>query len=877
MPDFHKIAAMRSHFSREVRRTLSALLAVAGALAFFHSPVEAADSPAVLQFRNEIQPILENYCYDCHADGAENGKVSFDKLETDAAILDPVLWHKVLKNVRAGLMPPPKEETRPSPGDVQKLENWIKFGAFGIDPANPDPGRVTIRRLNRAEYHNAIRDLIGGDFDTLAALPPDDVGYGFDNIGDVLSISPMRMEKFIEAAIAAVDKSVPMDTVAISSRVTLPYDYLSADGSLNGDRLSFYDRNNVATRFHARVEGDYRLHIAAKVDGAARPDPQRARVRVYADDLEFFKQEYHWSDAEYFDDERVVHLTEGDHYFSFTTEPLLDVEPLPTRMDYRILYVRIDGPLDRKNWVHAPNYKLLYDRDAPPTDPVDRRAYAREVLARFVPRAFRRPVSEETLDRLVDLAVKTYSAPGVTFEKGIAQAIVAVLASPRFLFHFETDEPVAPGQTYARIDEYSLASRLSFALWSSIPDDELTQLAAHGELRKNFRAQVSRMLADPKAQAFVENFTGQWLQSRGVLDTPINSAEVMARDGLPYPATAPAEVANADPNAAAAVETRTVPGVVELPLPDAPAAGARQGNRVEGQLRPRRPRTPVIPPGMALTPEVRIAMKQEVEAYFGHIVHDDRSVIELLKSDYTFVNEALAPVYGIPNISGPEMRLVKLPPNDPRGGVLTMGSTLTVTSNPARTSPVKRGKWILENILGSPPAPPPPNIPALEDAKAKTDHEPTQRELLALHRDNPLCASCHARMDPPGLALENFNAFGRARTKESGRLIDPAGELATGETFADVRELKQALVDKHRMEFYRTITGKLMTYVLGRGVEYYDIVTIDNIAEQMDKQDGRFSTLLFGILESAPFQQRSPTANAATLDTAPSTQENVAK
>ncbi|MEO7413082.1 MAG: DUF1588 domain-containing protein, partial [Opitutaceae bacterium] len=283
---------------------------------------------------------------------------------------------------------------------------------------------------------------------------------------------------------------------------------------------------------------------------------------------------------------------------------------------------------------------------------------------------------------------------------------------------------------------------------------------------------------------------------------------------------------------------------------------------------------PTVPPGTVLTTEARIAMKQETEAYFAHIVREDRSVLELLQSDYTFVNETLAPFYGIPNVSGAEMRRVTLAPGDLRGGVLTMGSILTVTSNPTRTSPVKRGKWILENILGAPPAPPPPNIPALEDTQTKiTDRKPTQRELLAQHRADPACASCHSRMDPLGLAMENFNAFGRGRTQENGQPIEPAGELATGEKFSDVRELKRALVEKHRVEFYRTITEKLLTYTLGRGVEYYDVPAVDLIVNQVDQENGRFSALLFGVLESAPFQQRraAPHPSSSAAKASPST------
>lgn len=844
---------------------------------------------AFREFHTTVKPILEKHCYECHGEGAKKAGLAFDELTTKEHVLEnPGLWLKVLKNTRSHVMPPP-ENPAPTTAEQQSLERWITTGAFALDPNQPDPGRVTIRRLNRTEYRNAIRDLLGVDFAVENALPPDDVGYGFDNIGDVLSISPMRMEKFIEAAMAAVEQGVPMDTVAMSQQMKLPLDFLSDDGALNGDRLSFYRVNKVSHRFHAKVAGEYRIHIAGKVDGQARPDPQRVRVTVRSDGKDFFQQEYKWSDAEYYDDERVVRWEAGDHEVSFHTEPLLDIQP-ERKMEYRILYVRVDGPLDRKLWEHPPGYKNFYSRDKPPTDVAERRAYAREVLAPFVNRAFRRPVAPEAIGRLVDLAERNYSLPGVPFEKGVAQAMIAVLASPEFLFHFEESQPVPLGQGVAAIDEYTLASRLSFTLWSSIPDEELLRVAGRGELRKNLRAQVQRMLASPKSKAFAENFSGQWLQSRAVLDTQINSADIMALETPPRLA-APVVDATAAAIAAVAVAadapviipSPTAAAPASVPVANAPAAdpaapagptvaSAAGAPAAAGATPPRpagagqRNRAPAIVPGTVLTPEIRLAMKQEAEAYFDHIVRENRSVLELLDSNYTFVNDKLAPVYGLPDITGPEMRKVTLPPDHPRGGVLTMGSVLTVTSNPTRTSPVKRGKWILENILGAPSAPPPPDIPALEDSKDKVENKPspTQRELLALHRADALCASCHSRMDPLGLALENFNGFGRLRTQELGQPIDSSGELATGEKFSGVRDLKRALVDKHAVEFYRTITEKLLTYTLGRGLEYYDVPAVDRIVEQLEKDEGRFSTLLFGVLDSVPFQQRRVTPHGST-------------
>ncbi len=828
-----------------------------------------ADRTALTQFENVVVPILRKHCYDCHGDGTKKAGLAFDELTTtDQLLRNPELWLKVLRNTRSHVMPPP-EEGQPTSAEQLALEQWIKTDAFGLDPTRPDPGRVTVRRLNRTEYRNTLRDLIGVDFDADAALPPDDVGYGFDNIGDVLSLSPMRMEKFIEAAIAAVHKGVPMDTVVMSTRMLEGGDFVTSDGKQNAANYSYYQARTTSHTFTIKKAGEYRLMLNTKIDGEATPvDPQHAHVVWKADGKVILDKEYEWADMDYLTDTFTFQWEPGDHVVSCELTPVFpDLKPLRTKMEYRVLFVIFDGPLEKEKWDHHPNYARFYTRDKPPGDSAGRRSYAREVLARFVPKAYRRPVAAATIDQLVDIAEKAYSIPGNTFEKGMAQAIVAILASPRFLFHVENTGPAAAGQPYAPLDEYALASRLSYALWASMPDDELTQLAARGELRKNFKAQVQRLLADPKSRAFAENFAGQWLQSRGVLDVSINSAVVMAAEAPPAapgesPAAAPAPVAP-PPIAVATPPGGAPPGVGAPPgfAGNARPPGNFAGRGGFGRRRP--------PPGTELTLDIRAAMKQEAEAYFDHVVRADRSVREFIQSDYTFVNEALAAVYGLPDIKGPQMRRVELPADSVRGGVLTMGSVLTVTSNPTRTSPVKRGKWILENILGAPPAPPPPDVPALEDAKKEGALKvPTQRDLLALHRADPKCASCHARMDPPGLALESFNAFGRLRTHESGASIDPAGELATGEKFSGVRDLKQALVERHRLEFYHTLTEKIFTYILGRGTEYYDVPTLDAIVARLDQDNGRFSTLVLGVLESAAFQQRRLAPHAVTTTSA---------
>jgi hypothetical protein len=819
---------------------------------------------AVAQFHQKIEPILKARCYDCHGDGEKRGDLAFDKLTAERIAQDPNLWLKVLKNTRAGLMPPLDTNNPLTADERAALETWIKGSAFGLDPAQPDPGRVTVRRLNRTEYRNTIRDLVGLDFDVDVSLPPDDVGYGFDNIGDVLSISPMRMEKYLAAAQSVIERGVPQSNKSIGSQQAMAEEFLSEDGQ-DGQHLSFYQYQEVSHKFQAKVAGDYRIIVSSKIDGEAQPvDPQVAKVTYKSDGKAIRQFEYPWNDALYSVDDQIVKWEAGEHRVSFAIEPLYpELQPLRTKMEYRLIFVTVEGPLAEKDWELPANYRRFYSRDLPPTDAAGCRTYAREVLEKFATRAYRRPVAADTLDRLVTIAEQTYSVPGTTFEKGVAQAMVAVLASPRFLFRIEEAGPVAASGPFPEVDEYSLASRLSYFLWSSMPDEELFALAAKGELRKNLQTQVKRMIADPKSVALMENFPGQWLQSRAVMDMPINTADVLAAERAPALAVAAVAEAAAPADPAALGRGAAGRGARGARGAGAGALGGRGGRGGRGGA---------ALTGLELTPEVRSAMKQEAEVYFAHIVRQDRSVLELIDSDYTFVNDQLAAVYGIPNITGPELRQVTLAADSLRGGVLTMGSVLIVTSNPTRTSPVKRGKWILENVLGAPSAPPPPDVPGLEKSEESLgDRKPTQRELIALHRADPLCSSCHERMDPLGLALENFNAFGRQRALEFGQPIDTAGELATGEKIADIRDLKKVIVTHHRPEFYHLLAEKLMTYALGRGVEYYDLPALDAIVHRLEQEEGKFSALLMGVVESAPFQRRRAVSNAVPAEPKPAT------
>ncbi len=812
---------------------------------------------AVALFHRNIEPLLVDYCYGCHGDGVSKGQVAFDGFDTsEALIADTRLWMAVLKNVRAGVMPPADEGHSPNPDEAKALEDWIKYRAFGIDPAQPDPGRVTLRRLNRLEYRNTIRDLMGIDFNSEVEFPPDDTGHGFDNIADVLTISPLMMEKYLQAAETIVDTAVPKVGLVLPERIARGRDFLSEDGRRNGENMNVRTPARVSTTFNVTHTDTYQLKLNLEIRGSFDFDPGRARIIFSVDGVERFREEVVWQERkrqEYAFDES---WTAGDHVLTFEVEPLPPLEryagdtpppprPAPTleppppapqrpppshipasiliappgnagtapqtRVVVNIVSAQVIGPKDPARWEPPENHARFFPDGPAPEEPAAREAYARKVLEHFATRAFRRPVEEARVAALVALARDVYTQKGSTFEEGIGRAMMAVLGSPRFLFRIEEPAPWRPPEVHPHIDEYALASRLSYFLWSTMPDDELFALAGRGALRTNLAAQVERMLADPKSETFVRNFVGQWLQARDIEFVPINAQAVL---GLPR---------------------------------------VRGGPRVEFGL------------------DLRKAMRSETEMYFAHVVREDRSVLELLDSNYTFLNEKLASHYRVPGVEGDRLRRVVLPEGSPHGGVLTHASILAVTSNPTRTSPVKRGHFILENILGTPPPPAPPDVPTLEEALSGFEgREPTLKEMLAFHASNGLCHSCHARMDPLGLALENFDAMGLWRDTEAGQPIEPAGKLITGETFADIRELKRILVNERRLDYYRCLTEKLMTYALGRGVEPADVHTIDQIVARLEAEKGRFSALLMGIINSVPFQkQRAPLAATTTSASAP--------
>jgi hypothetical protein len=658
--------------------------------ALLAAPAVAAEPAAKPSFSTDVLPFLSKHCSGCHGEKKPKGGVVLDLSlavkDEDAVAKDTKLWEKVADALRTGDMPP-AHKPRPTESELQTVNRWLDVAVFHVDcRGETNPGRVVLHRLNRVEYNNTIRDLFGLPLHPADAFPSDDVGYGFDNIGAVLSMSPLLMEKYL----AAADKVV----------------------------------------------------------------------------------------AEAWRHEEVRK---------------------------RILFV----PLDQK----------------------DKSAALRQVLRGFGERAWRRPVAEEEMKRLLRL-VDTAERSGDKTEVGIQLAMRAILASPNFVFRAEFDPPpppkekpkvvekgkekdakkpaekekeakkpaekekpapakeappaVRPDQPFA-ISDWELASRLSYFLWSSMPDDKLFSLARARKLHEpaNLDPQVKRMLKDDKARALVNNFAMQWLQLRNL--------QALAPDPARFP---------------------------------------------------------------SFDEALRTSMQRETESVFEYVVREDRSVLELLAADYTFVDERLAKHYGIDGVTGPEFRKVSLK-DSPRGGLLTEASVLAVTSNPTRTSPVKRGKWVLENLLGTPPPPPPANVEQLKDDKPGAELSGTLRQRMEQHRANPSCANCHERMDPLGFGLENFDAVGAWRTADGKEPIDASGVLPGGKTFKGPAELKAVLLSR-KEQFARCLAEKVLTYALGRGIERADHCAVDAIARELAAGDYKFSALVLAIVHSEPFQKRLP-------------------
>ena len=808
-----------------------------------NTPARVAGAPpahvsSAAGFESVVKPFLAQHCYDCHGNEGEPEKgLNLEALQSVSTLTEHrERWDMVVEKLRGSEMPPLEEE-QPPEEQRQAVATWIARELERIDRTTPpDPGRVTARRLNRTEYNNTIKELLGVDVRPADDFPQDDSGYGFDNIGDVLSLSPALMEKYVTAA-----DRVARYALFGPPRMQPTLVRLRSEGRRVPEIRTFperYDETGLSlpNAFHAihrvPVDGEYALRV---VMGGLRPkssepitlalwvdqqlvqtlthDPERSAT------FELDRQDFGGQMREF-----RVSLKAGDRWISVAIPkifeglparyggpnpskrpppPPAEFKPPPDAPAERIAILRKrfeenQAALERITLngvrVNTMDFAGPYSYQPGPSRASLRKIYAcghitgphqswcaPRIIRDLTRRAFRRPVTKAEVDKYVRLVRRAEQEEG-SFAEGLAVGIQAVLVSPDFLFRIERDRRTTSAY---RITQHELATRLSYFLWASMPDAELRQAADTGSLRNPgiLAAQVRRMLRDPRARALAEHFGGQWLQFRAL--------ESVTRDRDRFP-------------------------------------------DFEDYL--------------------RLSMRRETELFFEHIVRNDRSLLEFIDGRYSFLNERLARHYGIDGVSGPEFRHVDLT-GSPRGGVVTQGSVLTVSSYATRTSPVLRGKWILENRHTAPPPEPPPDVPNLDEVTIGTTA--ALREQLEAHRKNPTCASCHRRMDPLGFGLENFDAVGAWRTMDGKFPVDASGTLPDGRSFTGPEELRKILRADHQA-FARAMTSKLLTYALGRGLERYDTPTVRHIASRLPRHNYRFSGLVLEIVNSLPFQSRRP-------------------
>lgn len=757
--------------------------------------------------------VMAKYCYACHNEKLKSGGLALSALDISAPVKNSESWEKVIRKLGTGAMPPagmPRPDKATADSLVRYLETELDRAAL----ANPNPGRPGLQRLNRTEYKNAIRDLLALNIDVASTLPADTAGYGFDNNADALTLSPALTERYLSAA-----AKISQIALARPRGMPTPETFFEpTDRSEAGrfsDDMPFGTRGGLAIRYVFPADGDYLIETHPKENGAN-------------DGFENFSEDIHqfdiaidsvkilsaglggpeWTGRNRLGPKRVeneqktldkmkvvVHVKGGEHlvqaYFASRTATVAEdlFDPSVRREPYRpvggvpkLSFLRITGPLNGTASIGTDTESRRRVLICSPSSPADE-ACAKRIVSTLARRAYRHPPTDAEIEALM-LRYRSGARQG-GFESGIEMALRKTLLSPKFLFRLETQPPAVAPNTPYRLSDIDLASRLSFFVWSSIPDDTLLDLAAKGTLHRPevLQQQVARMLADSKSQALVDNFAGQWLQVRNV------------QTHQPSPET----LFHFDDN-------------------------------------------------------LRKALEQEMNLFFASIIRENRPITDLLDANYTFLNERLAKHYGIPGIIGQQFRRVTLPADSVRGGLLGKGAILMSTSYPNRTSVVIRGKWILENVFGTPPPPPPPNVPALAEERDPRKALP-MREQMAAHRKNPVCAGCHAQMDQLGFALENFDAIGEWRQiYSSGTRVDASGQLPDGSKFNGPVELRKVLRE-HSDQFITTATEKLLTYALGRGLEARDTPTLRAIKRGSASDNYRFASLIQQIVMSVPFTE----------------------
>ena len=773
-------------------------------------------APAAETSGSSEQALLTRYCITCHNDRLKTGGLSLDSLDVSNVGEHAEVWEKVVRKLRAGVMPPVGRR-RPEAATSDQFVTWLEAALDNAWASAPDPGRTeTLHRLNRAEYRNAIRDLLGLDLDIVDFLPADDSGYGFDNIAGSLRMSHSLMDRYLTVARTISRMAVGSPPPAVDSAV-----YRIAQDMQQQHRveeLPFGTRGGLLLEHVFPQDAEYDIRVEVAGDRGL-PQPHQLEITIDGEQVRLFRfGEWALEPASEAGPRTgttaVVYVTDGNYelrvpvgagprevgvtFYKKPTplvEQILEVfeNPLVSgtpgrggRMP-RVTNVAITGPYNATGSGDTPSRRRVFV--CRPATEAGEGPCARTILSTLARRAYRGHLVDENVEVLLGF-YEAGRADGGGFEDGVELALRRLLISPEFLYRIEAD----PGDSLAattpsvyRLDDLALASRLSFFLWSSIPDDELLDLAEQGRLSgpDELERQARRMLADPKSVALTENFAGQWLQLRNLVTT--------VRPGHPY--------------------------------------------------------------GLAFDESLRQSMLRETELFVDSIIRENRSLIELLTADYTFLNERLGRHYGLPHVNGSRFRRVTLPDGSPRRGLLGHGSVLTLTSHAIRTSPVNRGKWILDNVLGTPPPDPPANVPALDDRRTQTK-KATLRERMFQHRANPVCASCHNVIDPAGFALEHYDAVGRWRdVDESFNPIDASGSLPDGTPFDGGAELTAALVRRPE-RFVTTVTEKLLTYALGRGLEHFDMPALRKIVKGAVSDDYSSHAIVLGIVHSYPFLNR---------------------
>ena len=729
---------------------------------------------------NEVLPLLEEYCYDCHGDGAQKGGFAMDELISLGNFEEHhETWDRVWKNAYNRNMPPANVD-QPQDREISKILSWIEKESFQYNPGQIDPGHVVLRRLNRTEYENTIKDLFQVTIDAKNYFPADDTGYGFDTIGEVLTLSPLLMEKYMGMAEIVMEKILgPIDDQGENIR------FITDDikgGRKHGDLRVLPSQGSFTISHQSEMGGEYEAKVWAS---ASRAGDELAKMEV---SINGSKIKTFSIDSEY--PQKLIYTfkyyakekSSNKISLSFIND-FFDPKNKNPKLRDRNLYVKkieISFPKGVAFKFKDSRSHLLGEWE---TEKIDD-DHAVKSLEQWIPRIYRMTLEEKEMYRhkaFYTMMTKN----GLSAVEALRQTYKAALVSPRFLFREEKKEEKKSNSNYRQIDEFALAHRMSYFLWSSIPDDSLWELAKKGKLRENFRQEFNRMISDKKIEGFINNFCGQWLQLRDL------------------------NLVNPDPE--------------QFPR---------------------------------FTDQVRKSMIQETQEFFKYLLIQNLPIDLILGANFSMINQDLARYYRLRGKYDEKFRKVIFKGKDlkKRGGILTHGSILTITSNPTRTSPVKRGKWVLDNLLAAPPRDPPPEVTELEKPHEESHNKLTLRQQMSRHSKNPACYSCHASMDNLGYAMENFDAVGNWRTEEGGEFVDVSGKLSSGEEFNGIDELQTFLLENKKQSIVRCITQKLFVYGIGRGLTYKDRKAVDQVVASFEKDQVNFADLLFQVFVSQPFQ-----------------------